>query len=314
MGDRGRRAGELSRRAWLAGLAISLTASARGGDDEKAGPGSRRDLEAVRDRARAVGLGPLRVTETEHYQGIGDAPDVFRKDALKLCEGLFDDYFKHFRGLGFAVKEPEGRLTVVVLADARGFRSFLGADPGEEVGGIYDLDTNRLVIFDNRAAGNARGARANTVSLIHEATHQLTFNTGLLDREADVPLAIIEGLGIYGESRRPSGRPGIGARNLDRLPVLARAIQGEGLMPLEELLDDKVFDNPALVQLAYAESWLLVYDLLHSRGRRPRFRAYLDAIRRRRDPGHRLDDARRHLGDLELLDRELRELAIRSFR
>jgi hypothetical protein len=314
MDDRQWRGIGLNRRAWLAGLAATWGTVARGGDDGPNQAAVDRDLEDVRARATKVGLIRLRVAKTEHYQGIGDAPDAFRKDALKLCAGLFDDYLKHFRGLGFDVKPPQDRLTVVILADAKRFAAFLGINLESAVGGVYDLDANRLVIFDNRATGNARGARANTVSLFHEATHQLTFNTGLLSRDADVPLVISEGLGIYGETRRPSGQPGIGALNAERLPVLAEALQSTGLMPVEQLFLDKSFDNPMTVQLAYAQSWLLVYDLLHSKNRRPKFRAYLEEIRGRRDPSRRVDDARKHLGDLGRLNQELQELALRSIR
>ena len=42
-------------------------------------------------------------------------------------------------------------------------------------------------------------------TLVHEATHQLSFNTGLLNREGDTPLCIVEGLGTYGESRDSIG-------------------------------------------------------------------------------------------------------------
>jgi hypothetical protein len=38
----------------------------------------------------------------------------------------------------------------------------------------------------------------------------------------------------------------------------------------------------------------------------PKLRAYLAAIKGRRDPKRRLEDARQHLGDLEKLDAELR--------
>ena len=44
------------------------------------------------------------------------------------------------------------------------------------------------------------------ITLSHEATHQLTFNTGLLNRKGDVPMCIAEGLAVYGEIRSGPGR------------------------------------------------------------------------------------------------------------
>jgi hypothetical protein len=43
----------------------------------------------------------------------------------------------------------------------------------------------------------------------------------------------------------------------------------------------------------------------------PRFRLYLQAIAKRNKPDHRLEDAQAHLGDLDQLDRDLRQYAVR---
>ena len=51
-----------------------------------------------------------------------------------------------------------------------------------------------------------RASHRNMETLAHEGTHQLSFNTGLLSREGDMPLCIVEGLGTYGEARKTSGQ------------------------------------------------------------------------------------------------------------
>jgi hypothetical protein len=63
--------------------------------------------------------------------------------------------------------------------------------------------------------------------------------------------------------------------------------------------------------LAYAESWLMIDYLMKDRSRLPAFRAYLDAIRGRRDDAGRLEDARAHLGDLDLLNQAIRRYSIK---
>ena len=65
------------------------------------------------------------------------------------------------------------------------------------------------------------------------------------------------------------------------------------------------------VLLAYGESWLLVYYFLKDQTRLPRFREYLQAIMPRRIADHRIADAQTHLGDLDQLDRVLRQYAVR---
>jgi hypothetical protein len=271
----------------------------------------------VRDRAREVGLGPLRTGHTAHYLGVGNAPDAFRSTALDLCEELAEDYFQHFAKKQFAVVRPEGRLVVVLLADPEDFARFLDLEAGGAVRGIYDLDTNRLVVCDNRDDRNPRAERANSVALFHEATHQLTFNSGLLNREGDVPLGISEGLAMYGEVRRPKGKTRIGARNAERLVELAKLSNAGGkLFPLGDLLGkDDLINDASTAQGALAQSWLLVHYLLQAKpALTTAFRAYLDAIRSRTTAEHRLEDAGEHLGDLGALDRELARYANRMLR
>ena len=175
----------------------------------------------MKAKAEAAGIGPLTSRTTRRYLGLSDAPAVFQNRALELCEELASDYLDHFKKKGFDPALPKSRMVVVALKDPAEFAAFLGVPVGGAVGGIYDIEANRLVVFDNRtrqAVGKLE--RANSISLFHEATHQLTYNSGLLDREGDVPTAISEGLGVYGEVRRPGGSTKIGDPNRDRFPVL----------------------------------------------------------------------------------------------
>ncbi|MBX6314169.1 MAG: DUF1570 domain-containing protein [Isosphaeraceae bacterium] len=310
----------LDRRGWLAAVLAGWATTAGRAEEPGRKSEEERDLEGVRARARAVGLGPLRSgPPTAHYQSIGDAPLSFQTRALELCESLARDYLKHFQDKGFTVALPDRRLTVVALADPRGFARFTGEEEGSVVAGIYEPKTNRLIIFDNRAGGAADprlAERANTIALMHEATHQLTFNTGLLVRDGDVPLCLSEGLAMYGEVRRPNGQAKVGDLNFGWLPVLAAARRkGAGLFPLRQLLtEDALLKQEATQHLARAQSWLLVHFLMKAPGRPPQFRAYLEAIRQRRDDAARIEDARTHLGDLEKLDRELAQYALRPAR
>jgi hypothetical protein len=298
-----------------AGGTNRIDREARGADaDEADDPAAE-----VQRRGREVGLGPFRSSVNAHYLGIGDAPDAYRIEALKRADALAAAYLRAFQEKGFTVALPHRRLTVVTLKDQDSYAAFLGQAPGEAVGGHYDLDANRLVIFDFRPGGNLpRGAnleRINSVTLSHEATHQLTFNTGLLGRHGDVPVALSEGLAMYAELWRPDGRSALGATNRPRLGVLveeARKNQGEPWIPLKRLLgDDTLFDNRETEQLAYAGAWVFVHYLFKTPAMVPKFRAYLDAIAPRRDTAKRLADATLTLGDLDRLNVSLRKHAKR---
>ncbi len=308
----------LTRRSWLAGwLATAAAAGVALSADDPLTEADAAERDAVAEKAQKTGLGAFQVNTTTHYLGLGDAPASFRSKALQICEGLARDYLQSFQAKGFAVERPPGRMTVILLADREAFARFTGEAQGPAVGGQYEVDSNRLVIFDNREVGPGDPAiaeRANLVSLVHEATHQLTFNTGLLRREGDVPDSISEGLAMYAEVRRPSGHTPLGQPNPRRVEELARFWEnGKRWRPLAKLIgDDGPFRSPddeAAQHVAYAQSWLMVDTLMKSAERLPAFRGYLKAIGPRTDSRQRVDDARAHLGDLDALDAESRRKA-----
>ncbi len=280
-----------------------------GDDDDEAALGE------VRDRAKANGLGPFRVTKTPHFMGIGDAPDKYRQDALDICEAVARDGIEHFKSRGFPVAWPERKLVVVILASDDSYAKFLGGPREEIVGGEYDRRTNRLTTFDFRQArgpANPMATRANTVTLVHEVTHQWTFNSGLLDRKADVPVAICEGLAMYAEERPPTGRVVPGGVNKGRVEGLRVGLKGGAKWtPLEQLLTEDdlgAAGNDAAWHLTYAQDWLLVYHLMQ-KNMISAFQAYLERTKTRKDDSNRLEDAREKLGDLGKLNRELRDRA-----
>lgn len=274
-------------------------------------PDDQAAFQAVEARARQAGIGPLHQTRTNLYLGAGDAAPDFQALALNLCEALAKDFIKHFLDRAFDVHLPQKRLTVVILANPDSFASFLGQNPGEQVRGIYDLDADWLVMCDSRGIGGPLAERANTVTLFHEATHQLCFHANLLERAGDIPLLISEGLATYGETRRPDGRTRVGAVNHERLAVLRNlARSGAALTTTTDLItQDALLNRPETQQVAYAQAWLLIHWHMQKTERQRRLAAYLTAIRTRRDPSKRLDDARAHLGDLNELDAELKRYA-----
>ena len=68
------------------------------------------------------------------------------------------------------------------------------------VQGYYDLDSNRITLYD--MGGNADSAdwQTNASVLIHEATHQTAFNTGIHSRYCPPPVWLAEGLAMLFEA------------------------------------------------------------------------------------------------------------------
>jgi hypothetical protein len=313
----------LSRRRWLKGVALvypglALPAWGQAPSKASADAGEPAMIERVQATARKAGLGPLRSKTSEHFLGLGDAPTRFQSEAVdKVCEPLAKVFVGHFGECGFPVALPKHRMTVVTLKDDDSYRAYIGQNPGEAVGGQYDVETNQLVVFDFRTRpGVAADAanRINTFTLVHETTHMLSFNTGLLSRQADVPACIGEGLATYFELWRPGDRRGRGFRpskNTPRLQVLIDAGADEvPWIPLAKLVaDDGLFDKPETAQLAYAESWLLVHRLM-TPAWRPKFQAYLAGLPKAGAAQQvRVEYAEARLGSLRALDQETKRHA-----
>ena len=301
-----------SRRRWLGGVAL-LALGATAADEPAQATRADADLiEAIRERARAAGLKSVGSSLSEHYLSVGNAPPSFRTQALKLVEDLAATLLKHCQFKGFNLALPRDRLGVVVLADRASYEKFKGEAVGDSEGGSYDLETKCLAVFnflDDKARIADKIRRLNTFTLVHEAVHQFSFNAGLQDLKGDVPLAVSEGLATYAELWTIHS-PRVGQVNGYRLDVLKGPLPGDGWFPLDELLaDDSLFDNREKEQLAYAEAWLLIYELMQTSAGRKRLQAYLQAIRPRRAKTWRVADAEGALGGLSKLDGALKKRA-----
>ena len=312
--------GILSRRSLVKGVIAALSGLGSGpfvtGQEAKV-PGRATEAEEiakVEKLLRAARLGPLHNTRSAHFLAVGDAPESHQRQALAVCEALGEAFLVHFRGRGFTVEYPDRRLTVIALRDRDSYAALLADAPGKDVGGHYDLETNRLVIFDFRsqqAAIVAQAERVNLFTLVHETAHQLSFNTGILNRQVDLPVCVSEGLATYVELWRPGVKNAIGGVNRPRIEALRQAV--DWIQIGELLVDDTAFE-PKTEQLAYAESWLLVHYLLRASSRQPRFRQYLAEVQGSNKPADRPRIAEKTLGPLAKLDHELKDEARKYLR
>jgi hypothetical protein len=318
----------LDRRAWCAAVIGGLATRRVRAEEEDETPESR----AAEKRGRELGLKGFRTVTSKHYVAVGNARDAYLEIALRDLEAVAVDFLEHYAAKGFPVAAPERRMTAVVLEDERAFARFLPSPVPYAAIGVYLAKENWLVLEDFRHV--ARPLRSipawaeNLETLAHEGTHQLCFNTGLLVRRADTPRSIVEGLAEYGELRRPEMRSPPGQLNRGRLATMAHSQREFGWIPVPRLLTDDDWQvageeakdlrpdarasmASAKINVGYGEGWLLVHYLMTDPERTARFRDYLDMVNLRpsSDHSHRLEDARKTLGDLEGLDLELRAYA-----
>lgn len=319
----------IDRRRWLIAAAAGVVGSSIGTpspaqEPPLAEPIHLRDADEaeVEKQLREAGFEDFRRLRSNHFLALGDGAGSFLRSTLADCEQLLIAYIRHFRARGFEVEEPGRPLLVAAFADDRSFGRYHKIpslmEGGAQAVGTYDRATNLLSVFDWRNVPQVdRAANRNVQTIAHEATHQLTFNTGLLDRRADTPTCIVEGLGTYGEPRKVVGPSDLGRMNVHRADDLAKLRRSFPWIHVRQLLTDDSILRAGLygkVMLAYAESWALIQLLMNDEGRLPGFRDYLAAVRARKDGKGREAEAEAHLGDLDRLDRDLMAYAVRLVR
>jgi hypothetical protein len=268
-------------------------------------------------------LGPAARFESKHFIAYSNADDEFAEMRLNNCELIYDFFFEHFRKKGFRIHEPVSKLMVAVFDSQAGMEAYIGQRMPTAVTGLYHPKSNRLVVYDyaknrsfeetkrlaraearrinsdldrrryidtlNRRASEFR-TEANIGTVMHEVAHQLSFNCGMLNREADVPFWVAEGLATYCEATENGAWQGIGEPNPERIMPLVGPARGQGpLIKLSDLVtrDDWMRDTKTAL-LAYAQSWALFKMLMEERP--GQLRKYLEANYSRKTPDRRAAD------------------------
>ena len=308
---------DLNRRDWATGLlsTIALTSlnSAQGQDSVSVSDQEKASVDAVLQRFKQAGLQSPRVTRNRRFVTIGTAKSEYVRQVLHIAEETAVAYERYIGGLRLPVKFKDQRLTIIVAANAGQYSQLLGEKKAKNEGGHYDLDENWLVTFDHRGRSRSTRSdleRANQVTMIHEITHQISFNSGLLNIRGDVPMIVSEGLATLAEPAGNNIIPGFGELNAPRLGVMAQIMKKnrKAWIGLSDLIaDDSVFDSPDdnLVQMAYSQSWLFWDTLISDPKSREKLNAYLQRIDRRLKPDYRLDDFVAVMGPLKTVESQM---------
>jgi len=245
--------------------------------------------------AQDLGKG-FEVTSTGHYLVAHPAGE--RVNWSKRFEDLYRSFAIYFSVRGFTIKDPEFPLIAVVYHNQEEFMRAAAAEGSRvtsDVLGFYSQISNRIMLYD-RGGGNGNSAdwQQNAATIIHEATHQTAFNTGIHRRFSITPRWLVEGLGTMFEapgvwdSRAHPGREdriNRGRLNQFREYTLPRWKAGA----LQTLVgSDRLFESDS--QAAYSEAWALSFflfetqsrkycDYLALTARRPVFETYSSAQR-----------------------------------
>lgn len=302
-------------------------------------PWSGLAREALEERLLEHFGDGFQVHHTAHYLVCYNTSKAYAQWCGALYERLYAAFQTYWKRWGLELHEPEQPLVALVFRDRASYAGYARDELGEATGaipGYYSLRTNRVTMYDLTRAEQfaaqqpgSDAARINQIlmrpeaermvaTIIHEATHQLSFNCGMHQRYADIPLWVSEGLAVYFEtpdltSRR--GWRGIGAVNQARLAQFRQYLGNRPANSLRTLLaSDERFRQTRLADDAYAEAWALNHFLLQRHAE-----AYAGYLRLLADktplvydtPQERVELLERELGmSLEQLDVEfLRHVA-----
>lgn len=266
--------------------------------------------------------GKSEIVYTKHYVICSRAGKAYAQWCGALFERLYAAFQNYWKQRGLELGEPDFPLPALVFANEKQFAEFATKDAGPDAAtakGYYSIPTNRMVIYDltggdgkgDDIADKLAGTPFNIATVVHEATHQIAFNSGMHTRFADNPLWLTEGMAMYFETPDLSSKSGwktVGAVNDLRFNQFAeftkRGREPDSLKTL--LQSDARFTDAKLMRDAYCEAWALCYFLIKTR--KEDFSQYLVRIANKSelewdDPAGRLKDFQDVFGsDLKKID------------
>lgn len=207
------------------------------------------------------------VSGTSHYLVVH--PQGQRDVWAKQFEDLYRSFVHYFTTRGLQPTPPAFPLIAIVCHKQTDFvrlasRDGIRLNPG--LLGFYSPATNRVLLYDVTAGqADTSNWHVNAATTIHEAVHQLAFNTGIHVRFGLVPKWIVEGLATMFEAPgvgNPSHYPHLSDRiHRDRLKSFLNSTSSrrhKNALP-HIIASDKLFEHDP--EAAYAEAWALTFFL-----------------------------------------------------
>ena len=280
-------------------------------------------------------MGPnFRVHHSKNYVVVYNTTRTYAQWSSSLLERLQKAFTAYWKKKGCDLHPPKSPLAVLVFSDRDSYMRYakkeLGPGGGNAIG-YYSLYTNRIAMYDLtgmqqlRRQSNNRGklhditallnqpaALPLVATIVHEATHQISYNCGLQTRLADNPAWLSEGSAMLFETLSLSSsrsRTGIDKVNYSRWNLFRKNMNQGKEKKLEAMLanDNRIRNSRTAVD-AYAASWAWTYFLI--KWHPEEYTAYMKHLAKKPvlkidDPQTRLADFREHFGeDLRALEEE----------
>jgi hypothetical protein len=222
--------------------------------------------EDIRTRLQKEFGSRYQVSKTQNFVVV-HPPGDFNVWAMPFQE-LYSRFRVYFSSRGFQLERPEFPMVAVVLNTRGEFDRFLKDyhEYDSEILGYYSPRSNRIITYD-QTGGRSRSKDwfFNADTIIHEATHQSAFNTGVHSRFGPVVRWASEGLamlfeapGINNSMYHSSQADRINRDRLRELKAFYRKGKVKGAMSKLVLSNDLFRSDP---HLAYAVSWGMTFYL-----------------------------------------------------
>ncbi|MHB8866472.1 MAG: DUF1570 domain-containing protein [Pirellulaceae bacterium] len=185
-------------------------------------------------------------------------------------EGLFRSFLHYFSARGMRPAMPEFPLVAIVFPSQREFVEYvkrIGGSVSPGVVGFYSPQSNRVLLYDV-THGQASEAEwyHNAATIIHEATHQMAFNTQIHNRLAVPPRWAGEGLamlfeapGVWDAHRNRLTKDRINANRLSMFREYVKTNRPAGSLRPFIQNSERMF--AAAPGIAYPEAWALTFYL-----------------------------------------------------
>ncbi|MEZ6109782.1 MAG: DUF1570 domain-containing protein [Pirellulaceae bacterium] len=292
------------------------------------------DAEATARRLLDEFGGGFSIHQTAHYVICYNTSSAYAEWCGALYERLYRGFFTYWSNQGVELREPTWPLVALVFRDRESYAEYSRGELGDAVNsiiGYYNVRTNRVTMYDLTGVDELRqntrrissaahvnailsqpAAERTVATIVHEATHQLAYNSGLQTRYADNPFWVSEGLAVYFEtpdlksSKGWRNIGGVNRVNLIQFHKYLRRRPDDSLAAM--IVNDQRFRDSKTAGDAYAEAWALNYYLLRTQPRQ--YADYLAKLAARGPletvtPQQRLDEFRSIFGqDLSRLDTE----------
>lgn len=184
-------------------------------------------------------------------------------------ENLYRSFVHYFSVRGMRPATPDFPLVAIVLHSQREFLEYSrqsGGSVSPGVLGYYSPQTNRIMLYDvTHGQSTDENWFINAETIIHEATHQMAFNTQIHSRTASPPRWVAEGLAMLFEA------PGVwdprhhrdrnDRMNRGRLQAFRQYLPHRPGGSLPQFVSQSAAEFSSTPNASYAEAWAFTFFL-----------------------------------------------------